>query len=496
MSRPVLGIDLGTTNSVVASIDGQGRVVILRNALGSEITPSVVFFEPGSGVVVGEEALQAAAAEPGSGVRLIKRQMGTQFPLMLGGQEHTPESVSALILRQLAAAAPGGLAGRPRVVITVPAYFGLAEREATYQAGVIAGLDVLELLDEPVAAAAHYGLATTGTRTILVYDLGGGTFDTTVLRITDGVVTVLATDGHHQLGGADVDQRLLDLVLERLEHLIPPAEFDAFAEDARRVSSLALDVEAAKKELSARTTRDVIVRTSAGRVTVTVSRGDLEMACGDLFDTTAEIIERVLASARSAGAGAIDDVIMVGGSSRIPALSVRLTSLLGITPRLVEPDLAVAKGAALRAHQILATPQLAALTQSTRRPAAAGARADHYRRAPRGGHPGRGQPRPFRGPEFYRAPGSGEHAAAGQPDRGPVRHHPQPAAIGPDPGLRAGRLVPVSRGGAQPPGSRWRADQTGGAACGFSHQDHREDRHRRALDRHRARTSIWPRAHP
>ena len=155
---------------------------------------------------------------------------------MLGGQEHTPESVSALILRQLAAAAPGGLAGRPRVVITVPAYFGLAEREATYQAGVIAGLDVLELLDEPVAAAAHYGLATTGTRTVLVYDLGGGTFDTTVLQIADGVVTVLATDGHHQLGGADVDQRLLDLVLERLEHLIPPAEFDAFAEDGRRVS--------------------------------------------------------------------------------------------------------------------------------------------------------------------------------------------------------------------------------------------------------------------
>ncbi len=370
MSRPVLGIDLGTTNSVAASIDGQGRIVILRNALGSETTPSVVFFEPGSGVVVGEEALQAAAAEPGSGVRLIKRQMGTHFPLMLGGQEHTPESVSALILRQLAAAAPGGLAGRPRVVITVPAYFGLAEREATYQAGVIAGLDVLELLDEPVAAAAHYGLATTGTRTVLVYDLGGGTFDTTVLRIADGVVTVLATDGHHQLGGADVDQRLLDLVLERLEHLIPPAEFDAFAEDGRRVSNLALDVEAAKKELSARTSRDVVVSTSAGRVTVTVSRGDLEAACGDLFDTTAEIIERVLASARSAGAGAIDDVVMVGGSSRIPALSGRLTSLLGITPRLVEPDLAVAKGAALRAHQILATPQLAALTQSTGRPAA------------------------------------------------------------------------------------------------------------------------------
>ena len=428
-------------------------------------------------------------------MRLIKRQMGTHFPLMLGGQEHTPESVSALILRQLAAAAPGGLAGRPRVVITVPAYFGLAEREATYQAGVIAGLDVLELLDEPVAAAAHYGLATRdpdhpGLRP------GRRDFRHHRAADPDGVVTVLATDGHHQLGGADVDQRLLDLVLERLEHRIPPAEFDAFAEDARWVSSLALDVEAAKKELSARTTRDVIVRTSAGRVTVTVSRGDLEMACGDLFDTTAEIIERVLASARSAGAGEIDDVIMVGGSSRIPALSVRLTSLLGITPRLVEPDLAVAKGAALRAHQILATPQLAALTQSTdaRRPRGTGRIATV---APRGvGILVEDSHDPSGVRSFIEHLIQANTPLPVSRTEGQVRHHPQPAAIGPDPGLRAGRLVPVSRGGAQPPGSRWRADRTGGAACGFSHQDHREDRHRRALDRHRARTSIWPRAHP
>jgi molecular chaperone DnaK len=380
VSHPVLGIDLGTTNSVAASIDDQGKIVILRNALGSEITPSVVFFEPGGSVLVGEEALQATAADPEHGVRLIKRQMGTHFPLLLGGHEHTPESISALILRQLAAAAPGGSAAAggaatagPRVVITVPAYFGLAEREATYQAGVIAGLDVLELLDEPVAASTHYGLVTADDRTVLVYDLGGGTFDTTVLRVADGAVTVLATDGHHQLGGADIDQRLLDLVLERLERIIPPAEFGAYVEDGRTLSSLALDVEAAKQDLSARMSRDVVVRTPAGRVTVTISRADLEAACGDLFDTTVEIIERVLVSARSADAGAVDDVIMVGGTSRIPALSARLASMLGITPRLAEPDLAVAKGAALRAHQILATPQLTALTQSTGRRAMAGA---------------------------------------------------------------------------------------------------------------------------
>jgi len=367
MSAPVLGIDLGTTNSVVASIDDQGTVVILRNAAGSETTPSVVYFEPGDGAVVGDEALTATASDPDNGVRLIKRHMGTDFPLVIGGAQHTPESISALILRQLAAAVPGGAAGQPRAVITVPAYFGLAEREATYQAGIIAGLKVLELLDEPVAAAAHYGLTSGADRTVLVFDLGGGTFDTTVLRIVSGAVTVLATDGHHSLGGADVDQRLLDLVLGRLERLIPETELDALADDPRLLGSLALDVEAAKRDLSARTSRDVVVRTPAGRVVVSISRADLEAVCADLFDNTVEIIERVLAAARLAGAGAIDEAIMVGGSSRIPALTERLNSLLGITPRLVEPDLAVAKGAALRAHQLLATTQLTALTSASGR---------------------------------------------------------------------------------------------------------------------------------
>ncbi len=372
MSGPVLGIDLGTTNSVAASIDDQGSVVVLRNPLGSETTPSAVFFEPGGGVVVGEEALQAAIVDPDNGVRLIKRQMGTEFPLLLGGQEHTPESISALILRQLTATA-GGNAQTPRVVITVPAYFGLAEREATYQAGVIAGLEVLELLDEPVAAAAHYGLTSGGDRTVLVYDLGGGTFDTTVLRITGGAVTVLATDGHHSLGGTDIDGRLFDLVLERLERLLSPDDFDVLTGDPRMAGSLTIDLEAAKKDLSTRMSRDVAVSTPAGRIKVTVSRADLEAACGDLFDTTAEIIERVLAAARSAGAGTVDDVIMVGGSSRIPALSAQLTAMLGVTPRIVEPDLAVAKGAALRAHQILATTQMSALAQATGHRAVAGA---------------------------------------------------------------------------------------------------------------------------
>jgi molecular chaperone DnaK len=370
--RPVVGIDLGTTNSVVATVDDSGSVVVLPNASGGELTPSVVYFEEDGTAVVGEEAVYATEIDPENGVRLIKRAMGTEFPLLIRGHQHTPESVSALILRQLVRAATGDCAAgasagpvggdrdRVRAVITVPAYFGLAEREATYQAGLIAGLDVLELVDEPVAAAAHYGLTSAGRRTVLVYDLGGGTFDTTVLQVSGGAVQVLATDGHNALGGADIDQRLFDVILDRLESQLPASEIEHVTEDRAMLAELVLQTEAAKKDLSTRSSRQVVVRTPASRASVTVTRADLDAACGDLFDTTAEIIGRVLGAA-GLGAGGIDDVIMVGGSSRIPVLSQRLTAMLGKTPRLIEPDLAVAKGAALRAHRLAGTPQLTAL---------------------------------------------------------------------------------------------------------------------------------------
>jgi molecular chaperone DnaK (HSP70) len=359
--RQVVGIDLGTTNSVVATVGDDGTVVVLPNADGGEITPSVVYFEPDGTAVVGAEAVQAAAVDPENGVQLIKRAMGTEFPLRIRDQQHTPESVSALILRQLVTAATGAGGAKVSAVITVPAYFGLAEREATYQAGVIAGLDVLELLDEPVAASAHYGLTSGGDRTVLVYDLGGGTFDTTVLRISGGAVQVLATDGHSSLGGADIDQRLFDIILARLGDQLPADELDEITDDREMLAELVLETEAVKKDLSGRMSRQVVVRTPTSRTSVAVTRADLDAACSDLFDTTAEIIDRVLRAAKLAGGDDIDEVIMVGGSSRIPMLSPRLTALLGKTPRLTDPDLAVAKGAALRAHHLAVTPQLTAL---------------------------------------------------------------------------------------------------------------------------------------
>jgi molecular chaperone DnaK len=361
VSATVLGIDLGTTNSVVATVDDAGEVIVIPNTVGEQTTPSAVYFESDSDVVVGDEAKRLGAVDPDNGVVLIKRHMGTEFPLSIRGQDHTPESISALILRQLVASAQPS--GEVRAVITVPAYFGMREREATAQAARIAGLDVMELVDEPVAAAIHYGLTKSGKRTVLVYDLGGGTFDTTVLTI-EGHVTVVATDGHSKLGGADVDERLQAIVLRQLKDLIPGSDYDQFLDDQTKLGILMADVENAKRVLSSRTECDLVVYSSAGRITVTLKRGQLEDACRDLFTATTDIIQRVLEKAKAKGVGSIDEVIMVGGSSRIPLLATGLEELLQLTPRLVDPDLAVAKGAALRAHQLAGSSQLVALNRN------------------------------------------------------------------------------------------------------------------------------------
>ncbi|NVC25345.1 Hsp70 family protein [Kocuria salina] len=356
MTTNVIGIDLGTTNSVVATITSTGEVVVLPNAIGDETTPSVVYFQ-GTDAIVGAEARELAAVDPESGVALVKRHMGSDFPIHVASQIHTPESISAIVLHQLVHAATRSPS--PRAVVTVPAYFGTAEREATFQAGRIAGLDIIELLDEPVAAAMHYGLSTSVDRTILVYDLGGGTFDTTVLSVQSGNVTVLATDGHNRLGGADIDERLMELVLARIERDIPTEAFDAFSENPNSLGELRVDIEQAKKSLSQSMSRELRVRTPAGQLVLSLTRDDLADACTDLFSTTLEIIDRVRVAAKNKGVAALDEVIMVGGSSRIPLLLDSLEGSLGVRPRLVEPDLAVAKGSAIRAHQLVGTTEYA-----------------------------------------------------------------------------------------------------------------------------------------
>ncbi len=353
----ILGIDLGTTYSAVAAVDASGRARVLSNRLGELTTPSCVQFTGKADVLVGQAAKEERPYDPDNSVVLIKRQMGTDYPLEFHGVIHTPESISSILLRALvddAREALGALTDEPvRAVITVPAYFGLREREATQQAAELAGIEVLELVAEPVAAALHYAASDTPGRTMLVYDLGGGTFDCTVLRCAGGSVTVLATDGDSHLGGAEIDARLCDVLLDRLAELLPE-DGDHLADDAALVGETRSLVEIAKRNLASRQTHRVTLRSGGRVLRVEMDRAMVEGASRDMVDRTLVIVERLLATV---GAGTrIDEVLLVGGSSRLPSVAAVLTARFGRTPLLTDPELAVALGAAVRADQLTRPP--------------------------------------------------------------------------------------------------------------------------------------------
>lgn len=351
----IIGIDLGTTFSAVATMGPTGRPITVRNQLGESTTPSVVYFESASSVLVGTAAQNLAVVDQDNTVALIKRQMGTECELRFHGVPHTPESVSALILRSLVQDASACLreTGPVRAVITVPAYFGIREREATFQAARLAGIEVLELLSEPVAAALHYGtsgLSDADGGAVLVYDLGGGTFDTTVLRIDASGIGVVATDGDSQLGGADWDERIADFLIDSFSRAVDGG-VDIDEDDMFPQQVLVL-AETTKRALSTATTRPVHLRCAGRAATVRFDRATLEAICADLVDRTMTIVARTLESAAAKGVRRIDEVVLVGGSTRMPAIAAAVVERLQITPRLVEPDLAVAFGAAVRAHQL------------------------------------------------------------------------------------------------------------------------------------------------
>jgi len=351
----IVGIDLGTTYSAVAAAPHGGRPRVLPNQLGELTTPSCVHFAGPDEVVVGALAKDRLRTDPDDTVALIKRRMGTEFTLHFHGTDHTPESVSALILRALVADAAEELGAAPdepvRAVITVPAYFGLREREATQQAAEMADIDVLELVAEPVAAALHYGTSDTTERTVLVYDLGGGTFDCTVLRSGGGSVAVLATDGDSHLGGAEVDERLGAELLDRLAEVLPPGA-EHPSEDIAAVRTATSLAEIAKRNLAGRTRQEVTFRHGGQVLRTDIGRDLLAAASQDLVDRTMAIVERLLGTV---GPGVrIDDVVLVGGSSRLPAVGEAVTARFGKPPLLVDPELAVALGAALRAERLTA----------------------------------------------------------------------------------------------------------------------------------------------
>jgi molecular chaperone DnaK len=354
MNEPVFGIDLGTTYSAITWINDYGKPEIIKNREGDDTTPSVVFFESDTNFVVGKEAKNNAVVEPERTVSLIKRQMGTDFELSFFGKPFRAETISALILKDLAQSATEetGVECR-KVVITVPAYFGLAERQATRQAGEIAGLEVVGIVAEPVAAALSAGMRYEEPKTIFVYDLGGGTFDTTIMKVSSDSVAVVVTDGIHKLGGADWDNRLLEFIADKFQKQagleVSPLDDEDFSQRLWR------EVEDTKKALSRVESRTVSCVFGAAREKVEIERGEFELITSDLLERTLERVQATLdAAALKDSSLEVDEVLLVGGSSHMPMVSAALKARFGWEPRISRLDLAVAEGAALYGQSAIA----------------------------------------------------------------------------------------------------------------------------------------------
>jgi molecular chaperone DnaK len=349
MSR-VIGIDLGTTNSCVAVMEG-GEPVVIANAEGNRTTPSVVAFKNGERIV-GEAAKRQAITNPDNTVISIKRYMGTNHKVTLEGKEYTPQEISAMILQKLKADAEAYL-GEPvtKAVITVPAYFNDSQRQATKDAGKIAGLEVLRIVNEPTAAALAYGIEKSEDQTVLVYDLGGGTFDVSILELSEGFFEVKATSGDNRLGGDDFDQVIIDYLVNEFkkEHGID------LSKDRMALQRLKDAAEKAKKDLSGVLTTTISLpfitadATGPKHLEVNLTRAKFE-------ELSAHLVERTMGPTRQALQDAgltpndIDRVILVGGSTRIPAVQEAIKKFIGKEPHKgVNPDEVVALGAAVQA---------------------------------------------------------------------------------------------------------------------------------------------------
>ncbi|MGE3540512.1 MAG: Hsp70 family protein [Candidatus Tectimicrobiota bacterium] len=353
MAEVIVGIDLGTTNSEIAALlDGQVQVLASE---GEQIMPSVVGLAPDGRLLVGTPARNQYALYPERTVRSIKRLMGSEQTVTLGEQTYTPPEISALILRALKGRAEAVL-GSPvsRAVITVPAYFSDAQRQATRDAGQIAGLEVVRILNEPTAAALAYGADRQGERTILVYDLGGGTFDVSLVQVHEDITEVLASHGNNHLGGDDFDQLLLDFVHHRF---VATGGVDVKA-DRRAMSRLLHAVEEAKKRLSF----EPYVRLREEHLTerngvpvhldMEITRGEYEQLIRPLLEGTLDSVHRALTDAGKRP-DQVDDILLVGGATRTPLVSELLRETTGLTPRQeLHPDLCVAFGAAVLAARL------------------------------------------------------------------------------------------------------------------------------------------------
>ena len=350
----IIGIDLGTTNSCVAVMEG-GKPVVIANTEGSRTTPSVVAFTKTGERIVGDSAKRQAVTNSDKTISSIKRHMGTDFRVAIDEKKFSPQEISAMILQKLKADAEGYLGEKvTEAVITVPAYFNDAQRQATKDAGKIAGLDVKRIINEPTAAALAYGLDNEREQKIMVYDLGGGTFDVSIIEIGDGVIEVLATAGDNRLGGDDFDDKLTRYFIEEFRK----AEGVDLSTDKMALQRLKEAAEKAKKELSSATTTNInlpfITATSEGpkHFDMNLTRAKFDELTHELVERTAGPVQNAL---RDAGLSAseLGKVLLVGGSTRIPAVQDRVKQLTGHEPsKTLNPDECVAIGASIQGGKL------------------------------------------------------------------------------------------------------------------------------------------------
>ena len=353
-SEKIIGIDLGTTNSCVAVMEG-GQPTVITNTEGIRTTPSVVAFTKNGERLIGEPAKRQAVTNADNTISSIKRKMGSDEKVTIDGKKYSPQEISAMILQKLKGDAESYLGEKvTKAVITVPAYFNDAQRQATKDAGKIAGLEVERIINEPTAAALAYGLDNEKEQKIMVYDLGGGTFDVSIIDIGDGVIEVLSTAGNNRLGGADFDQKITDYML---------ADFKAkegvdLSNDKMALQRLKEAAEKAKKELSTATTTNInlpfITATNEGpkHFDMTLTRAKFDELTADLVELTAEPVKRALSDA-GITASDLGKVLLVGGSTRIPAVQEKVKMLTGQEPsKTLNPDECVAIGASIQGGKL------------------------------------------------------------------------------------------------------------------------------------------------
>ena len=350
----IIGIDLGTTNSCVAVMEG-GQPVVIVNSDGARTTPSVVGFAKNGERLIGETAKRQAITNPDNTISSIKRHMGENYKVNIEGKAYSPQEISAMVLQKLKADAESYLGETvSEAVITVPAYFNDAQRQATKDAGRIAGLDVKRIINEPTSAALAYGLDNESEQKIMVYDLGGGTFDVSIIEIGGGVIEVLSTNGNTHLGGDDFDQRIIDYLVAEFKK----AEGMDLSKDKMAMQRLKEAAEKAKKELSTVTTTNInlpfITMNQDGpkHLDVTLSRAKFDELTADLVDGTMGPVRQALSDA-GLSASEIDKVLLVGGSTRIPAVQEAVKKYTGKEPfKGINPDECVAVGAAIQGGKL------------------------------------------------------------------------------------------------------------------------------------------------